>query len=471
MRGYIRGLSFVIVGILFFMMVLANSGPVFWQGYPSSEVMSIEENSPIIVKNENLVFDFSDNDDSHYTISGKVTAAYDMVNPTNESLSVNMAFPFVGVMEKLSGDDIVITADGSTIPYTIYAGDVVNNHGSPRDDEKGASFEFADILGNITDIPYKAESFRENEKGKLYTLHVRPTTDQRINLAVDFRLDHRKTKVLTRGFNRYEREAEKTRVASWCYEPEVLEIYVLGEDIDLNINAYSDGELSKKTDLFDCRSFKQEVDLRTYLMSYIEKETDIDNSVISDAQLYNLYAEALDRYFTKHMGFCSEHDLMAQRNYERIFTLVYTVEFPPEEEKEVSVTYNTSGTMDMRETSKPLYTFDYILNPAENWKDFKNLNINIIPPEKAPYIVRSSIDLIKGEDNIYSAVLADLPEEDLFFTLYEDSEITILDKVAGKLHKSFGYLYPFAVGIFILAAGIITGVVFKLLRRQRYDSK
>ncbi|HHY05244.1 MAG TPA: hypothetical protein GX534_08680, partial [Thermoanaerobacterales bacterium] len=38
----------------------ANSGPVFWQGYPSSEIMSIENDSPIEVKKENLVFDFSD---------------------------------------------------------------------------------------------------------------------------------------------------------------------------------------------------------------------------------------------------------------------------------------------------------------------------------------------------------------------------------------------------------------------------
>ena len=32
----------------------------------------------------------------------------------------------------------------------------------------------------------------------------------------------------------------------------------------------------------------------------------------------------------------------------------------------VSVSYKTSGTMDITETAKLLYTFDYILNPAEN---------------------------------------------------------------------------------------------------------
>jgi len=53
--------------------VFAISGPVFWQGYPSAEVLSVEDNSQIIVQNENLVFDFYRADDDSFIISGKVT--------------------------------------------------------------------------------------------------------------------------------------------------------------------------------------------------------------------------------------------------------------------------------------------------------------------------------------------------------------------------------------------------------------
>ena len=42
------------------------------------------------------------------------------------------------------------------------------------------------------------------------------------------------------------RDGNYTRIAAWCYETEVLQVYVLGEDINFNINAYTDGELSKK---------------------------------------------------------------------------------------------------------------------------------------------------------------------------------------------------------------------------------
>lgn len=57
----------------------ANSGPTFWQGYPSSDMLLIEQDSPIAVKNENLIFDFSDYDNSDYAISGKVSATYEML--------------------------------------------------------------------------------------------------------------------------------------------------------------------------------------------------------------------------------------------------------------------------------------------------------------------------------------------------------------------------------------------------------
>ncbi len=441
--------------------ILANSGPTYWQGYPSSDIMLVEENSPITVKNEDLVFDFSD-DESGHTISGKVTATYEMVNPTDEQLSVQMAFPFVGRVDELSPDDITIMVDSNPVPYDLFIGDTVDSYGASIEDRE-PSFDFKDIVNTITDELYKAENFTEKELGKLYMIEVKPTTDQRINFAVDF--DFAKTKVLTYGFNRYERDGKKVRIAAWCYETEVLQIYVLGEDIGLNINAYTDGELSKKTDLFTHQISTKEVELKTYLMEYIKnnnyRET---NNIFSDTQLYNLYAKALDRNFTS--GYSSEHDLLGEGYYQRILTLVYTVEFPANSEKEVSVSYRTSGTMDRRETADPLYTFDYILNPAKNWKDFKNLYIEIIPPQKAPHIVKSSIEFTKGEKNTYTATLAELPEDDLSFTLYAHEKITLLDKIQGKLRRSFGYFIFLAIdAIAFLIIGII--IVILVLRRKK----
>lgn len=448
-----------------FTTVYANSGPVYWQGFPSSEIMSIEEASPIMVENEKLVFDFSTDTDSSHTISGEVTATYEMTNPTNESQSVQMAFPFVGRLDSLSPEDIVIATDGDILPYDIYIGDAVNTYGSAREDEKKVNFDFSNIVNTITKNPYTAKSFTENEEGKLYLINVEPTTDQRINFSVDFNSDYEKTKVLSNGFNRYEYDDNKTRIATWCREPETLEIFVIGEDIQLNINAYTDGELKQKTDLFTYEISIQEREVRQHLMEYIKNNiNDKIDGMISDTQLYNLYAKSLDKQFTQRLGYSSEEDLMVQENFQRIMTLVYTVEFPQNSGKELSISYKTSGTMDRTKTAEPLYTFDYILNPAKNWSDFKNLNIEIIPSQEAPYVVKSNIELAKGENGVYTATLSDLPEDDLFFTLYANEEISILDKLEGNLQNRFGYFAPFVKWAIVL---VIIGAIIMIVSKQR----
>ena len=47
-----------------------------------------------------------------------------------------------------------------------------------------------------------------------------------------------------------------------------------------------------------------------------------------------------------------------------------------------------------------------------------------ILPKEAPYIVKSSVDLVRGENKVYTATLPALPEEDLSFTLSADKKIT-----------------------------------------------
>lgn len=490
-RCYIvKNITAIIVLLTAFMVAssipaFANSGPVYWQGYPSSDVMSVEEYSPIAIENENLIFDFSDTEGISYSLSVRVKATYEMLNPTHETQSVQMAFPFVGKLDSLLAKDIAITAEGSELAYDIYIGEVVDSHGSSfnNDEKEKASFDFASIISTITDDTYKAENFSENEKGKRYLIEVKPTTDQRINFAVDFSFNPEKTKVLTTGFNRYEGDGVNTRIAAWCYEPRTLEIFMLGEDMNFEITGFSDGELEEKTDLFTYQISEQEVELKPYLLDYIKKNTyaqnddsiikkELDNSQSYNNQLYNLYAKSLDQTFSNRDGYSSEYDLIEKENYERILTLVYTVEFPPNSTKEVNVSYRTTGTMDNTKTAKPLHIYDYLLNPAKNWEDFKNLNIEIITPQQAPYVVASSIELAReeNEDNkdsyVYTATLPTLPEDDFTFTIYSAERITLLDKIQGSLNNSFGYFAPLVIcGIVLI---IIVFIIKAALRLRRH---
>lgn len=465
----------LVLPFILFQTAFANSGPTYWQGYPSSDVLAVDENSPVEVESEKLIFDFSGDSSHNHTIRGQVTASYEMVNPEDKDLSVQMAFPFVGSLNDFSLNDIEIRAGETVLPYDLYIGDVVNSYGDPRQQENGVSFAFADIIGTITNKPYEARHFSEYEKGRLYTIEVKPATEQGINLAIDFEFDSEKTRVLTNGFNRYERDGRKVRIASWCYGPEILEIFVLGDNVDFNITAYTDGELKKKTDLVTYKTSSRETEVKTYIMDYIKEyvekaEPQPDNPVfqagkIPDSLLYNLYASALDKAFTDNQGYCDCFQLIDQNHYERILTLVYTVDFPANSRRNVSVSYKASGTMDKTKTVKPLYTFDYILNPAKNWSSFKNLSIQVVTPEEAPHIVDSSIELTKEGDRHYTAKLDSLPDKDFTFSIYGDEKITLLDRTHKTLQKIFGYFMPFIIGgLLILTLVVVSAVVIRSKR-------
>lgn len=460
--------------------VFANAGPTFWQGYPSSEVLVIDENCPVEVAAETLLFRLGADSSRSYTMEGQVTASYDMVNPSDKDLSVQMAFPFVCSLADFFAGDIDISVDGTTLPCNLYIGDAINSHthGHPGQQETKASLIFADILDTVTDQPYRAQNFSEHEQGKLYTLKVRPTTEQRINLAVEFKLEDENTKVLVDGFNRYEGDHQKVRIASWCYEPTVLELLVLGDDIDLNITAYTDGELKQKTDLYDCPVSAEETDLKSYIIRYVrgyEKtspgQAEIEDMETSfgfpDQQLYNMYAAALDRVLTANRGFCSSDDLIAQNHSKRVMTLVYTVDFPHHSRRNMSVSYKTTGTMDKRKTAKPVYTFNYILNPAQNWNSFKNLTMEILTPEEAPYIVHSNIELSKDKERHYRTSLAALPEDDFVFSIYAREKITAWDKIYGAWQNTFGYFTPFVLGGSVIIALAVISTVLLITRRRK----
>lgn len=445
----------------------ANSGPVYWQGYPSMDTLLIQEDSPIFVEKEDLTFDFSDDEYNSYTISGEVTADYRMVNPADQPRQVQMAFPLIGTLADFSAGSIEIIADGREIPFEVYPGNKIGEQQSPWQPDTDPSYDFSSILGSVTNEPYRARSFSGNEKGRLYTIDVRPAGENYLNFALDFSLDYSRTKVIISGFNRLESDDDWLRISARCTKPETLEIFVIGEDIKPNIRAYSDGELKEETGLYTYDISSTEEEIVPYLLrTRAENTVRADRQYLSEIQLANLYTRALDDIFQKNRGFCTWDDLLSQEHSQRIIVLVYNADFLADSTKQVSVKYRAGATMDQTKTSRPIYSFDYILNPAQNWSALNSLNIEIIPPESSPHIISSNISLERGEDNIYRASLTGLPENDLSFSFYASEEISFLDKVQGSLNIRFGYLAPLLAGAFLFLLILSGSIAYYFYRRS-----
>lgn len=440
----------------------ANSGPTYWHSSPSSEIIAIDENCPIEIKSEKLLFNFADESKKDFAPRAEVTASYEMLNPTEQDLIVQMAFPFVTSLQNYSDANVLIKVDNKAVPFELYLGERVSNHGHASQQEKGSHQDFAQILKTITKQPYQGQLFSWDELGKLYTFKVKPTTEQGINFAIDFEFEPAKTRVLAKGFNRFEREGQEVRVAAWCYKPEVLELFVLGEDVDFNIVGYSDGELQEKSDLFSSEELRREESVKDYVTKYIEQR----NSPLTGAennQLYNLYGAALDEIFIDYGGFGTIEDLDAINFAERVFTLVFTTEFTAHAKHNVSVSYQASGTMDRTKTVNPVYTYTYLLNPAQNWSKFENLTIEIRTPEEAPFILDSNIDFGQKSDKHYIAKIEALPDSDLFFSLYKDEKISFMDSISSTLRNNYTILLLLCLVPTALLGSLIGGKLRKML--------
>ncbi len=459
--------SKVVLIVIFILLIntitYANSAPTYWTDYPSAGIIAVDKNTPVKILNENLLFDFTKDYDDSYSPSANVTAEYEMENPSNESISVQMAFPFISRNNDNIADDIFITADDENIPYKLYMGDIVQESGYPFREPENTDFNIDTILKSITDKKYAANNFKGDETGKLYKFNV-TSNDDKAYFAVTFNFNPEKTKIIFNGYNYFERDGSHIRIGSSIGEKRPMEIYVIGEDIDFDFKGYADGRLEEETDLIKYETFAEEKNVEAYLMDYTDSNLKNDISNISNISLYNIYAQSLDENLDKNSGICSEDDIMSQIRSARIMVLIYTVDFPENSKKNVSVRYNSKGTMDRRKTPEPQYTYDYILNPARNWKDFKNLNIKIIAPEEAPYIINSSIELKKDDNNIYTAYLEKLPEEDFFFTLYSKKKVSLSDSVQGYLNRNFGYFTPIVVVAAVLILLLLTIRIIRSIR-------
>ncbi|MCD8509688.1 MAG: hypothetical protein LRY73_07305 [Bacillus sp. (in: Bacteria)] len=446
---------------------LANSGPTYWYHHPSSDVLVIDENSPIEVHREDLLFDFSNSENFAHTINGNISATYAMYNPTDTTQSVQMVFPFVSHLNAFSADTISILVDGSEIDFELFLGGVVNNYGGM---DQEVNYDFATILSTITTLPYEAKHFSPEEMGILHEIQIESKPGEQIKVAIDFAIDEEKTKVFSKGFNGYGYDNGKIDVSTWCFDDQcTLHLFALGEDIDYTVLAFSEDGPDQQTESDGYTISKEEIMVKEYLQLFMEENSEGRYSnVMAPNQLYNIFARALDESFEYMGGFSSDFELLEKQYYERIFSVVYTVEFPPETMQEVSVQYEAAGTMDQTQTAMPLYTIEYILNPANNWSSFEDLHITIKTPDEAPFIVESNFELEEVGNQEYYGFFPKLPEKDLSFSLYGDRTVTVLDRFGGSLNNRYGYYVPYLVGATLLfvTIGGIAGTVLWGKRRK-----
>ncbi len=410
----------------------ANSGPSRWEQGPAYGMTPVK-NCPVTVEKEDLTFQVSDKSFSYSKTSARVTAAYQMKNPTSNSMNVEMAFPLISSYKQLVvNSGVKITAGGKELPYTVCLTGPLPQFGTAQllyDDngklDTSSLPNFTTLLKNAVPIP-TTPKYIETEHAVLY--EVKHTTD--CFLRAEMSASASKTHLISFD-GEISRSGDKVTITGWSYDKQdSFSFLVIGENPqDIKITAFDTTDKTKKLKIEPQFTISQASPIEL-CHKYIRKYSEIDPN---DQSIVIRYLDSL----LQRDGICDvaqANDLISKNC---IYLLNYTVPFAANSEEQVSVSYTTIPTMSNPDNS--INTFAYISNPAKNWASFQNLNITVIPPSKDYTLASSTIDLKADTNGNYTANLAALPQDDIAFALHRGN-------VEFSIH-SFSW--------WLLAAGII----------------
>jgi len=404
---FMKKTTLLIILSLCVSVVSANSGPVGWGADPAAQTYTVDKDSQISIEKENLIFDFTDHKYESYNLQGMVSARYLMKNNSDQEKNVLMAFPYLNeniYLGDLSTNSISILVDGKEIGYTYD----LNNYRQQGDSD------FKNIIFNLDTNKHVPNNFDEEQTLYKYTFEI--TSSDRMRYKLRFSLDEDEY-IFTEGFNSYGRTDNNYVISAHINKSEKITLYVSDRLFSFKEEAVTEDD--NAIDDYKVDTLIEEVTMKDYLLSRIEStDENLKDSI------YNELITYLDQVLLANDNYFRSDDIYSFFSISNtIITLLYEVEFKPSQVREIVVNYPILGAMNREKTSSEIYKFNYLFNPAENWKSFKDLTVDVYTSDEYPYLVESNHIFSKIEENHYQFKTETLPDKDLEFKLYDQSEV------------------------------------------------
>ena len=415
--------------------VNANSAQTHWNGVTATGAMITDEDCPIIVQNENLTFNINKFPQTNYiseeaarAYNDSVTAEYTFYNPADYTVNATLAFPF-GILpyygyyhtpengyERIEEDFSVTVNDESvenTIRHTFSYEhlDYNNERDLPKliDGYVEDDFYHHDLpvytyqytlnseYGDEKNFAYAVYRWKKQDNIKLLLLtsafHIFRTDDY-LDIVFRFRSDSPFPATVTLCFIGGQPEESPT----WRFHEFLLSpLFKLKQEVSGNYELNS----VNQTDFY---SFV----MATFDEKYGVLESDWYNAIIYD--LKNEHDFNLGMLSPKRKDFFVYSSLMRW--------CYYNITLKPKESIVNAVTVPLYPDINTQ-YSTTLYIYKYLLSPAQTWKDFKSLNIEIV----TPYVLIQSdgFDFVKNEaQSKYTLSLQGLPSGELSFILAKE---------------------------------------------------
>ena len=458
MKKSIKLLSTLVVSLFLFTLAptstaSANSAQHFWRGYTSTGLMITDEECPIEVENENLVF----NIDSFPQISingetlksSTVTAEYTFYNPADYTVEASLAFPFghypsygynynreTGEYEMLE-EDFLVSVDGEEIEKSIRHTISYNNY---RYDNDVDLPKLVDGLAKddfySPDLPVYEYKFSLNcteredppkhsfDAGFFYT-SFRWKKKEGVRLFYDKDSSY-KTKKTDDYFEIVLRFKSKTEI----------NLYFIGgqPEIQPSWTFYNSSELKDENEVVGTANLisVNEIDFYSLLMKPYKEEYGVSESDWYNALMFDFkesYDANIGRVNASSRGlfrgvayFLMSENLLMRWCY-------YSITLQPKQRIVNAVTVPLYPDKDISYTPE-IYTYHYLLSPAKTWKSFKNLNIKIVTPYEL--VNSDGFNFVKHPtQNEYNLSLSGLPDGELSFVLSTEKEPVYRSKRRG----------------------------------------
>jgi len=437
---------------------LANAMPAYIEADPGLE-LAVDEGCPIVVEHEDLTFDLS----GDYQLArqpARVTASYLMTNPSDETQTVMMAFPYVVKLgdEAQSAELFSVTDDGVNLEYDIYYGRKI------KDGEDLKKLEYGNVLLNVM-----LESPPEPDDGLMYKLIIDTTSvpDDIERIYIRMSLTTKSGKCFTSGFSGGTFNSNGTsEVNEWLYldskNASPMSVFVSGGSLEsYSAAAYKSYDSEEPIKDVNIDVDVEHASFRDFAYESFNAQ-EIYPDVINDKIYWALLGELNNKdIFASFNGVVPLFELLGRVMYDsRLAVGVFNVNFEPNASKNITVRSSIDASIRrptrLQEVTTK-YTYTYLSNPAKSWAGFGTLNITVIPPQGRDFAMTDSEpELTLAGDGIYKAELEGLPPENIQFTFEE--------KTADLYHILGG---DWLVVTFIVIISTSMAIIFMRMRRMR----
>lgn len=358
----------------------ANSAQRHWTGTNASGVGVREENCPLEVESEILIFDIQEFPSNYYSEENKlddynarVTAEYRFYNPADYDVTATLAFPFGHAPDYINDEEFdevakkyTVTVDGAAVETTLRFTDSDGNFnlsdlGKIRDDYGNEGFY-------KTDLPVTAYTFRFSG--------IDNQTYSAATAAIEFKTENTdKTKYIVDNANSYRSMTGSCRMGVSVGNGDKIVVYVLGENAEITADRwtiYTNGGMEKTT----AGTAALESTVTTTLADLVFENYD-ENGAITRVDYFNAVADKMAR---GEYGSGCVTDI--PRRYEMSGLLRwYEYEMTVPAGSRVVNTVTAPMFPGINANYSPaVYEYEYLLSPASTWAKFGTLEISINTP-------------------------------------------------------------------------------------------